>query len=368
MLVLISVVSFILSFFSVEILRRWMVNQHLLDNPNKRSLHVEPRPRGGGLAIVFVILICSSFLWHAHPIWSTQDVIILVIGGLIIAGVSYRDDLHSLSYWIRFAVHIIVAGLVVIGIGYWRILQLPFIGQLSLGWLGLPLTFLWIVGLINAYNFMDGIDGIAGGQGVIAGLGWAILGWISGQFLIVGIGLVLAASCMGFLGHNWSPARIFMGDVGSAFLGYTFAVLPVVVAQHSSRFTLAGVLLLWPFIFDTLFTFLRRLVHHENVFTAHCSHLYQRLVATGFSHKKVTSLYIGLAIIGLVCSVAIAQEWRWADYLIAIMIVAPMSLLLLTLRRERFFPKLHIHSNPLINPLLHDQQNELHYNDIDEQD
>ena len=134
---------------------------------------------------------------------------------------------------------------------------------------------------------------------------------------------------------------VWVGNVGSAFLGYTFAVLPVVAAQYDPRFALAGVLLVWPFVFDTAFTFLCRLLHRENVFTAHRSHLYQRLVATGFSHKTVASLYIGLAIIGLVCSVALVMEWRWADYLTAIVIVvAPLILWLGTRWRELLFPKL----------------------------
>ena len=106
---------------------------------------------------------------------------------------------------------------------------------MSLGRLGLIITFLWIVGLTNAYNFMDGIDGIAGGQAVVAGLGWAGLGYLTDQPLIGLLGLLLAASSLGFLGHNWPPARIFMGDVGSAFLGFTFAVLAVAAAQRDTR-------------------------------------------------------------------------------------------------------------------------------------
>jgi len=95
------------------------------------------------------------------------------------------------------------------------------------------------------------------------------------------MGLLLAATSLGFLGHNWPPARIFMGDVGSAFLGYTFAVLPVIAAQHNPRLAVAGVLLVWPFVFDAAFTFLRRLRHREVVFAAHRSHLYQRLATAG---------------------------------------------------------------------------------------
>ncbi|MCJ7493145.1 MAG: hypothetical protein MUP68_02765 [Deltaproteobacteria bacterium] len=153
------------------------------------------------------------------------------MGSLIIAGVSWLDDLCSLPNRIRFSAHTIVSLLLLIGVGYWNVVNLPLVGQLHLGWVGVPITLLWITGLTNAYNFMDGVDGIDGGQAVVAGLGWAVLGWLNHLPLISTLGLLLASCSLGFLGHNWPPARIFMGDVGSAFLGYTFAILAVIAAQ-----------------------------------------------------------------------------------------------------------------------------------------
>jgi UDP-N-acetylmuramyl pentapeptide phosphotransferase/UDP-N-acetylglucosamine-1-phosphate transferase len=339
-LIVISISAYLLSYISVLAIQRSLVRYHLLDIPNERSSHVIPTPRGGGLAIVIVTVICVGVLWFLEPHWRINNIALLLTGAILIAGISYWDDLHSLPYWVRFAVHLAVAGMVVIEVGYWRIVQLPFIGVLELGWVGLPVTFLWIVGMINAYNFMDGIDGMAGGQGVVAGLGWAVLGWLSGQLLIAGIGLVLAASCLGFLGHNWSPARIFMGDVGSAFLGYSFAVFPLVAVRQDTQLAFAGVLLVWPFVFDSSITFCRRLLHNENVFTPHCSHFYQRLVAMGYSHKKVSSLYIGLSIIGLVCSAALVLDWRWADLLtIMTLVITSLILLLGTNWRKRSVSK-----------------------------
>ena len=336
----IALIAFTASYLLVFSIRRWALRSNLLDIPNERSSHTRPVPRGGGLAIVVVSLIGLIIIWILRPAWPWSALFVYGSGATLIAFVSWLDDLRSLPNRVRFAVHSLSAAMVILGFGYWSKIYLPLLGTINLGWLGLAITFLWIVGLINAYNFMDGIDGIAGGQAVVAGLGWAVLGWLSGQFFITGIGVVLAASSLGFLGYNWPPAKIFMGDVGSAFLGYTFAVLPVVAVQRDPRFALAGVLLVWPFVFDAAFTFLRRLLHRENVFTAHRSHLYQRLVATGFSHKNIASLYIGLAIIGLVCSVALVMEWRWADYLTAIVIVvAPLILWLGTRWKERSISK-----------------------------
>jgi UDP-N-acetylmuramyl pentapeptide phosphotransferase/UDP-N-acetylglucosamine-1-phosphate transferase len=117
------------------------------------------------------------------------------------------------------------------------------------------------------------------------------------------LGLLILASSLGFLIHNWQPARIFMGDVGSTFLGFTSAALPVIAYQRDPKLALAGVLMVWPFVFDTLYTVFRRLRKRENIFAAHRSHLYQRLVSTGVTHRVVSSLYSFLAFAGLALAV-----------------------------------------------------------------
>ena len=144
---------------------------------------------------------------------------------------------------------------------------------------------------------MDGIDGIAAGQAITAGLGWAIVGWLADDLRPMLLGGLLTATSAGFLVHNWSPASIFMGDIGSAFLGYCFATLGLLGGGGGSG-ALIGILLVWPFVFDTAFTFCVRLRRRENIFKAHRSHLYQRLVLTGLSHRAVTLLYVALAVLG----------------------------------------------------------------------
>jgi FlaA1/EpsC-like NDP-sugar epimerase len=186
-------------------------------------------------------------------------------------------------------------------------LTVPELGTLNLAWAGALATFVWIVGVTNAYNFMDGIDGIAAGQAVVAGLGWAVIGWVNGQPTVGTLGALIAATSLGFLGHNWPPARIFMGDVGSAFLGYTLAVLPLVASAGSAGIgptaaLMWAMLLAWPFLFDTSYTLVRRLLRGENIVTAHRSHLYQRLTAAGHTHLFVTILYVFLAIVGALVS------------------------------------------------------------------
>jgi UDP-N-acetylmuramyl pentapeptide phosphotransferase/UDP-N-acetylglucosamine-1-phosphate transferase len=167
------------------------------------------------------------------------------------------------------------------------------------------LALLWVVGLTNAFNFMDGIDGIAACQAITAGLGWGFLALQAGVPFAAALGFLLASSSLGFLCHNWSPARVFMGDVGSLFLGFTLAMLPFLVGELSrdrsgTGLACSAVSLMWPFVFDSTFTFLRRLIKGENVFDAHRSHLYQRLVRAGWSHPAVTFLYAVLGITGVI--------------------------------------------------------------------
>ena len=333
---LLGVLALAASYFGVAAIRRVAERRQFLDIPNERSSHTRPMPRGGGLAIVAVVLgglwFCTA-LCPGAPWWALE---IFTLGAVLIACVSGWDDLHSLPAWVRFAAHGLAAVLAILAFGYWHAVGWPGLGGLSLGLFGVLLTFLWIVGLTNAYNFMDGIDGIAGGQAVVSGLGWAVLGWIGGQPPVGVMGLLITAASLGFLGHNWPPARIFMGDVGSAFLGFSFAALTVMASQSNPVFVPAGIALIWPFIFDAVFTFARRLCRGEKVWAAHRSHLYQRLVISGLSHSQVSGLYIGLAMLGLVWAVALVRGWQCMAVVGAVVVAAAaLSLWAWTCQRER---------------------------------
>jgi len=293
-----------LSYFGVLGYSKWAVRENILDIPNERSSHTEPIPRGGGLVIV-ILTLGGLLLYQVLGGGDSWKVVVgFMLGAVLIAGVSWVDDLHSLPSGIRFTAHSLAAVLGMASCGYWQTVSFPLIGPIDLGLLGAPLTFVWIVGLTNAYNFMDGIDGIAGGQAMMAGLWWSVLGWLYQQPLLLVLGLILACSSMGFLAHNWPPARIFMGDVGSAFLGYSFAMLPL-MANYAMRpdggwagSFLVGILLTWPFLLDTTFTFFRRLYNREEVFRAHRSHIYQRLLIAGYSSGVISLLYMGLNMLG----------------------------------------------------------------------
>ena len=315
--------AFGLSALCVAGSRRWAV-ECMLDIPNARSSHTRPTPRGGGIGIVIGVLIGAWGLFISRILcMSFREIAALSLAGAIVALIGWLDDIHRLPYAIRLIVQAISSAVILIAIGYFQTITVPFIGEIHLYSIGIPFTLLWMMGLTNAYNFMDGIDGIAGGQAVVAGLGWTIMGFMSGQSFVSLIGMILAASSLGFLFHNWPPARIFMGDVGSAFIGFTLAVIPILAAQRDPRCMVAGILVVWPFIFDTSFTLVRRLTNKENIFVAHRSHVYQRLVIAGYSHRFVTLIYMGLALIGTV----IALLWyKRAPFVSVVVIVLPILL------------------------------------------
>ena len=289
--------------FGVAGVRRWALSHNALDIPNARSGHSRPTPRGGGLAVALVTILGWTALGIVFSSPTSRAALLAYAGGAgLIALVSWLDDLYSLSAATRFTAHIFAALAVVLALGPWQTISLAPGLELTLGYAGAAITLLWIVGLTNAFNFMDGSDGLAGSQALVAGLGWACLGWMNHLPAVEILALLLAAGSLGFLFHNWPPARIFMGDVGSAFLGYSFAVLPLLAQGENVRIAgagpILGFLVVWPFIFDAAFTFLRRLRKGENVFAAHRSHLYQRLIIVGYSHRFVLLLYSGLAIAG----------------------------------------------------------------------
>jgi UDP-N-acetylmuramyl pentapeptide phosphotransferase/UDP-N-acetylglucosamine-1-phosphate transferase len=307
----------------------------LMDRPNVRSLHVRPTPRGGGVGVVVPTCVALGVMGATEHI--AQGAAVWIGGsGLFIAAVGMVDDVRGLPAVTRLVLQGSAAALFVAGIGAWRTFAWPGLWRVDLGWMAIPLTILLVAGLTNAYNFMDGVDGIAGSQGAIAGCGWIGAAYALQDPMLAVAGAVVAASCLGFLLFNWPPASIFMGDVGSGFLGFVLAALSVSVALRSPATATAGILFVWPFVFDTAFTLLRRLRRRENLLHAHRSHLYQRLVLTGLSHRSVTTLYGVLAIAGVIVGNAVAREAAPASSAGALLIAALSGALWLSvIWRER---------------------------------
>lgn len=309
--------------------RRWAVAQEVLDVPNHRSSHAVPTPTGGGVGIVAGFLVGLG-LWLASGGTLSPRALGWLAGALLVAAVSFVDDLRRLPASFRLATHLVGAALLT-GAGVQG-------GDLPLA-VALPLAFVWVAIVTNVYNFMDGIDGLASAQAIVAGLAYAAAGAFVGNPLLAASGSLLAATALGFLVHNLPPARLFMGDVGSTFLGFSFAGLALLgnIGVGGGKLPLEfGAVVLAPFLFDGLATLGRRALRGERWFEAHRSHYYQRLVQARLSHGRVTSLYTGLAVaaaaaalLGLTQDATLRPALAILTYLLMLVVVA------LTWRLER---------------------------------
>ncbi|MBF0246933.1 MAG: undecaprenyl/decaprenyl-phosphate alpha-N-acetylglucosaminyl 1-phosphate transferase [Alphaproteobacteria bacterium] len=275
-----------------------MKRVRIIDTPNDRSSHSVPTPRSGGIAIVVAFFAGLAGLWvlRASAALEADYFQAFAASSLLIAAASIFDDLRGMGFKAKLilqtvcAVAVMALGVVVTSV------HLPGVGAVELGWLGYPLTLIWIVGLTNAFNFMDGIDGIAGGTAVVAALFFAMVTFSLGSSFAYLVSIVIGWSALGFLMWNWQPAKIFMGDSGSQFLGFVFAVLAVVAGRFDASQVpfLVMPLLFFHYIWDTGYTFWRRWRAGERVTEAHRGHLYQLMNRLGASHARVTTLYLFL--------------------------------------------------------------------------
>ncbi|HEY1952400.1 MAG TPA: glycosyltransferase family 4 protein [Gemmatimonadaceae bacterium] len=294
-------VSAIASWIGTGWARRYTLSRSILDQPNERSSHVNATPRGGGIALAAVTLGFIIVTLIAGIIPGRIGGSMLVAGAMI-AGIGWLDDHRHVGAGWRALVHFAAAIIVVTAIDGMRDLRVGA-GSAHLGIVGSIVAVLTIVWLINLYNFMDGIDGIAGVNAITVGLSGGLLLYLAGDATLSAIALVTAAAAAGFLVWNWPPAKIFMGDVGSGFLGFIFGALAVTSEARHSVPLIVWALLLGVFLVDSTVTLIRRISRGEKWYSAHRSHAYQRLVHGGSSHARVTgsvaALNVGLLALAL---------------------------------------------------------------------
>lgn len=276
---------------------------HILDHPNERSLHSCPTPRAGGVAIVIGIFggLALSVLLRI----GAQDKV-LWLGALAvgIALVSYLDDRQHVPVLYRLSAHLAAGGLLVLGGLDIRSVPFPGFGDNMTGWFAATAAVLFVVWMTNLYNFMDGMDGFAGGMAVFGFATFALLGWLSGSEAFFTINTIIAAASAGFLIFNFPPAKIFMGDTGSSTLGFLAAGIAL-WADRDGIFPLwVSVLVFSPFIVDATVTLLRRMLRGERVWKAHKTHYYQRLVQLGWGHRRTV-----LAEYALMAACAASALW-----------------------------------------------------------
>lgn len=286
-------VVFSLSFWLTSRLSSPAARLRLLDHPNERSLHATPIPRTGGLAILAsltagLLLELTRNLWMgARGTFQTGESGWILFMLVLIVGVSLWDDWAELPPGLRFVVHAVAATGVVLGAGITiDVITVPRLPVVALGWLAVPLTILCVMWMTNLYNFMDGMDGFAGGMTVV-GFGFlGLLAWWGGDPFVAVISLLVVGAAGGFLIYNRPPARIFMGDAGSTLLGFLAGALSVLEIYRGLLDFWVPVLIFSPFIVDATTTLARRLLRGEKIWQAHRQHYYQRLVLLGWSHRK----------------------------------------------------------------------------------
>lgn len=275
-----------LSLAATFILLRWENRIPIVDVPNQRSSHSRPKSRAGGIAI-FIAFLAGSLLW---PAALGENAPWVLLGGVAFFLLGLLDDLYHLNEGLRFCVQVLLA--VLIAAFGPRLSALPLLGGASWAMppgLAIAVTAFWYTGFINLFNFMDGTDGLAAGEAVLAGIFMSLM---TGSPLP----LIVSASALGFLYFNRSPSRIFMGDSGSYLLGFLLAVATVIGCQGPEGLAklVAQILVLGTFIADTTATLLRRIVNGETWYKAHRSHYYQKLSDLGFSHGKIFSINLAL--------------------------------------------------------------------------
>jgi Fuc2NAc and GlcNAc transferase len=295
----------------------------LLDIPNQRSSHAVPTPRGGGLAIVVCTLV-AVLVMNLGGRLPPGYAVPLILGGGLIALVGGLDDRLGLPAHLRLFAHCVAAGIAVGFIGA--------VGSLNVGrsamnfsYAAWPLTMLGIVWFLNLFNFMDGIDGIAISQSIFMSIAGAVLAASNGAPSgIVEAMLVFGASCLGFVPLNWSPARMFMGDVGSGFLGFVLGVFALATIVSGALSVWTWVLLSGTFLVDATVTLVRRLLRGEKIYQAHRSHAYQHLSRKWLSHGRVTGCFVAVNIGWLLPLAWLSVRSNYSASMIAAIGIAPL--------------------------------------------
>jgi UDP-GlcNAc:undecaprenyl-phosphate/decaprenyl-phosphate GlcNAc-1-phosphate transferase len=283
------------------------------DRPNKRKVHQTIMPRLGGLAIYLAFLAGVILLQPDNP-FSTSIMVgsgIIVISGIL-------DDIYELSARLKLMAQIAAAAIIVLYGGLQiTFINLPFGGLFEFGYLSIPFTFLWIIGITNAINLIDGLDGLAAGVSSIALVAISGMAFIMGNLYVVTIGSILLVSTIGFLYHNFYPAKIFMGDTGALFLGFMISVLSLLGFKNITFVSfIVPIIILGVPISDTIFAILRRIINKQPLSSPDKSHLHHCLLRLGYSHRETVLIIYAMAALFGIVAVVFSQAKLWGAMLL----------------------------------------------------
>jgi UDP-GlcNAc:undecaprenyl-phosphate GlcNAc-1-phosphate transferase len=337
--VLAAIAAFITVIAITPIVIKLAIKIGATDQPNARKVHQKIMPRLGGLAI-FIGVVVGYFTAGLY----NEKMTAISLGAILIVVIGILDDKFELSAKVKLGGQLIVAGLIV-GSGLTiDILSIPYVGTYELGIWGIPITIFWIVAITNAINLIDGLDGLSAGISAISIATIAFMAGSADKVLILTISLILLGSIIGFLFYNFHPAKIFMGDTGALFLGYSISILSLLGLYKSvTLFSfLVPVIILGVPVFDTTFAIIRRVVNRRPISSPDKSHLHHRLLDLGLSHRRtVLSIYFfGIVFSASAIVVSVTTLWGTILIILALVIVTELFAEIIGLVGEKYKPVL----------------------------
>lgn len=315
-----------------------------VDQPNYRKVHQKAMPRIGGLAIFGAFLVGYFVLMPED-----EHAVYILLGAILIILTGFLDDLLNITPKAKLLGQLAAAGIVIYGGLQVTFITLPVIGVIEFGYFSIPITLLWIVGITNAINLIDGLDGLAAGVSTIALLAMAVMAAIMGDIFVMGVALVLAGSAIGFLFYNFHPAKIFMGDTGSLFLGFMISVLALSGFKNVALISyIIPVIMLGVPVSDTFFAIIRRIRLKQPISAPDKSHLHHRLIAVGFSHRQTVIVIYFIALLFGITAILFSQATVWGAILllIVILLVIEVFVEVIGLAGENYRPLLNLVKGP----------------------
>ncbi|TWT27940.1 glycosyltransferase family 4 protein [Planomicrobium sp. CPCC 101110] len=334
MLYLTMVVAFIASIVLTPIVKRLAFRLGAVDRPNYRKVHAKIMPRLGGLAIFGSFLIGYFILHPSEPAFGPAEAgfipldSAILIGAFLIIITGVLDDIYEITAKAKLVGQFLAASIIVIGGGLEiSFINLPFGGELDFGYFSAPLTLIWIIGITNAINLIDGLDGLATGVSSIALLTLSVMAFIMGDIFVMTLTALLAASSLGFLFYNFYPAKIFLGDTGALFLGFMISVFALMGFKNVTIVALIiPIIMLGVPISDTFFAIVRRLREKQPLSAADKSHLHHCLLNIGFSHSQTVLIIYGVAILFGLAALLFSQATLWGGLLLISLILIAIEL------------------------------------------
>lgn len=330
MFILSLFIFFVLAFAMTYFMRAYALKKNIIDNPNERSSHSVPTPRGGGVAVV-----CSYLLALAVLIYSQQLTVhiglTLMVAGFVIALLGFLDDHGHINSMLRLAIHFLVAIGAVISLGGFA--EVTIFNGVQLGFIANIVAVLFLVWLLNLYNFMDGINGIASVEAITTTASMAMLYYLLNTSLNSDLLWLLAACALGFLLWNFPKAKIFMGDACSGFLGLTLGILALIALKENLALFCAWIICLGVFVVDATYTLIKRVFNGHKMYDAHRSHSYQILSRRWGSHTPVTLAIAAINLLWLfpIAYITTTQQWAYPEFAV-LMAYLPLIFLAIKLK------------------------------------